>query len=279
MRAVITIALFVTPIVTAAALIGGQDPATPSTTYSISGATTVTMSPRPDAEYRLYVAVPVGYDEAPSSYPVVYLLDGDWYFALTVSTSRLLEVGGEVPPAIVVGIGYGGTVMSQRQRRWRDFTPAADQALAGSGRANAFLSDLRDAIIPYVQSRYRTNGDRVLIGHSLGGLFALHAMMREPRLFGRVVMGDPAWWPAGGAIWADEQTFRRHSTFQGRAFVALSDLDGRRNPEEMRKLSAMLVGHAGVGFNWVARTLPDTSHQSSVGALVAAGLRWVFAKT
>ncbi|HYE87897.1 MAG TPA: alpha/beta hydrolase-fold protein [Vicinamibacterales bacterium] len=246
--------------------------------YSVSGATTVTLAPRPDVAYRLYVAVPPDYAAVTTTYPVVYLADGDWYFALGVTIARLLEAAGELPPMIIVGIGYGGTVTSQRQRRWRDFTPAAEKTLPNSGHAGAFLGDLRDAIIPYVESQYRVSGDRAFVGHSLGGLFGLHVMMREPRLFGRTVIGDPALWPAGGAFWAEEEAFRRTSTFRGRMFVALSDLDGRRDPGEIQKLSKMLGSHASADFAWVTRTLPDTSHQSSVAALLAAGLRWVFPK-
>jgi predicted alpha/beta superfamily hydrolase len=258
--------------------VGAQGASQPAP-YSFSGTTTATLSPRPDAAYRLYVAVPFGYADSTRTYPVVYIVDGDWYFALSVSTARLLEAVGELPPMIIVGIGYGGTVTSQRQRRWRDFTPAEEKTLPNSGHANAFLVDLRDAIIPHVESQYRVSADRAFVGHSLGGLFALHLMMREPRLFGRVVMGDPALWPANGAIWADEEAFRRKSTFRGRVFVALSDLDGRRNPEDIQKLSTMLGRHSSADFAWVARTLPETSHQSSVAALIAAGLRWVFPKS
>jgi enterochelin esterase-like enzyme len=39
---------------------------------------------------------------------------------------------------------------------------------------------------------------RVLAGHSLGAVAALHLSARRPGLFGSVVAGSPAlWWPGG----------------------------------------------------------------------------------
>ena len=38
-------------------------------------------------------------------------------------------------------------------------------------------------LIPNIDNRYKTNGFNILAGHSLGGLFTLHAMQAKPDLF------------------------------------------------------------------------------------------------
>ncbi|HET7041732.1 MAG TPA: alpha/beta hydrolase-fold protein [Gemmatimonadales bacterium] len=107
----------------------------------------------------------------------------------TSSTSSL-------PPMIVVGI--------HNTDRGRDFTPPARDGwnpppeVGASGGADRFLRFLGDELAPWVERRYRTAPMRVLVGHSLGGLFALHALVRRPDLFtGYVVMEPSTWWNGG----------------------------------------------------------------------------------
>jgi enterochelin esterase-like enzyme len=54
-------------------------------------------------------------------------------------------------------------------------------------------------LLPAIEDRYPITADparRVLAGHSLGAVAALHLAARRPSLFGSVVAGSPAlWWP------------------------------------------------------------------------------------
>src|SRR5262249_1588492 len=64
-----------------------------------------------------------------------------------------------------------------------------------AGGADAFLAFLDQELVPYVDRTYRTAPMRVLVGHSLGGLFALHALAKRPELFtGYVAMEPSVWW-------------------------------------------------------------------------------------
>ncbi len=56
-------------------------------------------------EYRIFIAEPVG---APpkEGYAVVYILDGNGYFATAAEAERIQELGGEIDSALIVGIGY-----------------------------------------------------------------------------------------------------------------------------------------------------------------------------
>ncbi|HEY4299492.1 MAG TPA: alpha/beta hydrolase-fold protein [Candidatus Didemnitutus sp.] len=54
------------------------------------------------------------------------------------------------------------------------------------------LCFLADEIVPYVDRIYRTiPGDRGLLGHSNGGLFALYALAQHAAFFQRIVAASP----------------------------------------------------------------------------------------
>jgi uncharacterized protein len=51
-------------------------------------------------------------------------------------------------------------------------------------------------IIPFIQNRYAVDSnERILVGRSLGGLAAVHALLTRPDLFRRYVILSPSiWW-------------------------------------------------------------------------------------
>jgi predicted alpha/beta superfamily hydrolase len=138
------------------------------------------------------VALPAGYDTHPERrYPVVVVLDGEFEFGIAAATVRFYATMSQLPQMIVVGV--------RNTHRTRDLTPAP---IAGftppeqdAGGAERFLAFLADELIPYIDSSFRTAPLRVLVGHSLGGLFALHTIGHRPALFtGYVVMEPASWW-------------------------------------------------------------------------------------
>lgn len=157
--------------------------------------------------YRILVALPEGRAPAPAAgYPVLYVLDAELLFGSVVETARLQARKADatgVAPAIVVGIAYPeGAPLTLR--RATDYTPArvalpipemgAAMREAGGG-ADAFLDFIRHTVQPAIAARYPVNPQRqVLFGHSLGGLFVLHALFRQPQAFSHYIAASPSWW-------------------------------------------------------------------------------------
>jgi predicted alpha/beta superfamily hydrolase len=162
-------------------------------------------------EREYWVDLPDGYDArsgATSRYPVLYLLDAERFFAAAASTVKFMSQLGTIPEMIVVGIPSTKT-------RTRDMTPTHSlkgpngeptQRGATSGGADSFLSSLQTELISAIEARYRTMAYRVLVGHSLSGLFALHAFVQDPTLFHAVIAMDPSLW------WDDQLLARRAAT-------------------------------------------------------------------
>jgi hypothetical protein len=140
------------------------------------------------------VTLPSRYDaDTARRYPVLVVLDGEFEHHVAASVARFYSAMSELPPLIVIGI--------RNTARTRDLTPAAGPGFTPpaeggeSGGADRFFTFLAHELIPHIDRSYRTAPMRVLIGHSLGGLFALHALARQPELFtGYVVMEPSTWW-------------------------------------------------------------------------------------
>lgn len=159
------------------------------------------FGPRDD-QWRILVGLP---DAPPPAqgYSAILALDGGRSFP---HFWRHRESGAPQAPVILFGIGYEGA-----NRRWRDLTsramapvvpiafyrpPPADRLTGGR---DAFLMMIADMLLPELGRRYPLDrSDMTIYGHSLGGLFVLHALFSRPRLFARYVAADPSvWWNAG----------------------------------------------------------------------------------
>jgi hypothetical protein len=134
--------------------------------------------------YRILVRLPPDYDESPSRrYPVIYQLDATSFgpqFDVTAGHASDLAARDEIPEAIVVGVGYpyDDESPNDSRGRWRDYTTRRFDGSAGG--ADAFLRFLAEELIPHIDATYRTDlsRPRALFGHSLGGFFALYALLR-----------------------------------------------------------------------------------------------------
>lgn len=158
--------------------------------------------------YKLSIAVPEHYnDSLNKTYPVVFFLDGNIWMPLAYSVYRTINKTDQVSPVILVGIGYEvETFEYDIKQRTYDYTPTqnseADSVMSfryktsiTSGGGYQFLQVLEQEIVPFVDSSYRTSGNRTIAGHSLGGLFATYVLLEKPHLFSNFIIASPAvWW-------------------------------------------------------------------------------------
>jgi predicted alpha/beta superfamily hydrolase len=145
-------------------------------------------------EYVLHISLPQHYEDTNKTYPVVYLLDSQWDFPLVTAIYGDQYYDGFMPSTIIVGITWGGENPNYDARRAFDLTPTNNGKPAEFGDAEKFLSFIKKEVIPFIDSKYRTNkNNRTLAGHSLGGLFTLYTLFTETELFNQYIAGSPAW--------------------------------------------------------------------------------------
>jgi uncharacterized protein len=150
------------------------------------------ISKEVDDTFYVYVRLPKHYKSETENYPVLYLLDGDIAFDMSTSIIRYLQYANDVPDLIIIGIGYGTMLNDGNLNfRERDYTFTKIAQLKDSGGADKYLKFLKNELVPFVEKNYRTDGNRILEGYSLGGLFTIYTMLTENNLFSSYIAGSP----------------------------------------------------------------------------------------
>lgn len=176
-------------------------------TFTLAGA---------ERDYLIEIAVP-NTPPPEAGYPVVYVLDGNAYLPLIRAARDTLRRDDQTAPPLIVAIGYPDTERFDTARRWEDFTPSGverpDSAPGASrcqGGADRFLAFIDDTLKPWVASHYAIDPQhQALMGHSLGGLFTLHALLSQPEGFSHYIAISPSlWWY--GATPLEELAARHH---------------------------------------------------------------------
>lgn len=231
-----------------------------------------------DQEYKLLVSLPRNYERSNKRYPVVYLLDAQWDFAMFVSLYGQLYFDGDVPDLILVGVTWGGENPNAGQLRLRDFSPTNVTEMPSSGKADQFLRFFKKQVFPFVDQEYRSNDERILVGSSLGGLFTMYTMFTQPELFDKYIPSATA------AQWDDEVILdyakkyvkkRINKPIKMYSGVGADDFV---NPS-LSKLQTYLEQEKPIYLDMKFETFPKLSHSASKSFANIRGLQYLFAKT
>ena len=217
------------------------------------------------------VHTPPGYDAAPEAhFPVLYMPDGglDEDFPHVVATVDSLIAARAIRPVIVVGI-------PNTQRR-RDLTGpthvASDSAIAPRvGGSAAFRSFLGGELMPAIDARYRTTGERGIVGESLAGLFVVETFLLEPSLFEHYVALDPSLWWNGGAL-LDSAPARLAAFAVGPRTLYLASSNVGEIADATARLEALIRAQPPSGLAWVYTPRPDLTHATIFRGVEAAAL-------
>src|SRR5919107_2742187 len=228
-------------------------------------------------ERSVLVSLPPRYAaRAGERFPVLYMTDGDAHIQHTSGTVSFLARNARMPEMIVVGI--------TNTDRTRDLTPTRVERLPGfpnarfptSGGADKFLKFVETELIPLVESKYRTEPYRALAGHSLGGLFAVHAMLTRPELFNAYIAVSPSLqWDNFVLIDRAKEFFKTRKEYNRTLFASLGNEPGDIG-DAFGMFRDELQRQQVKGFVWEAAKYEDEDHGSVVLRSHYAGLRKVF---
>jgi predicted alpha/beta superfamily hydrolase len=182
-------------------------------------------------------------DDANETRDAFIILDGDAFFAYTSATVDYYIKSLKAPPLLIVGVEF--------EDRKRIFTPTAD------GAEPSFTRCLREEILPRVEGLGTSIHHKTLIGHSLGGLYALTSMLRGGSLFDAWVAMSPTLTPY--VAYMKRLASRMSLQTRGSLFIA-SDGSTLDESEAARELTETMESRGHKSLRIRRRVYPETDH-------------------
>jgi predicted alpha/beta superfamily hydrolase len=243
--------------------------------------------------YHLFVSLPMHYSPLDTiHYPVLYLLDGNYFFPVANAARTMLDFDNEIEQVIIVGIGYSWeySIEPWTYGRMTDYIPFKDIKIDTSsfwtsfvngrplstGGGPAFLNTLRNEIIPFIDKQYTTTLDRGIFGHSGGGLFATYCLLTTPHLFQRFGIFSPSFWVKDKEMFTMEKSFSNHENIlHAKVFITVGSLEGNM-VKLMTSFADSLKRHNYEGLNLTQHIFEDETHFSVWTASLSRGLRVLY---
>ncbi|QIL40122.1 alpha/beta hydrolase [Pedobacter sp. HDW13] len=206
----------------------------------------------------LNIYLPEGYSpDSAKTYPVIYLLDGSANedFIHVTGLVQFLTMIEAMPKSIVVGIA--------NVDRKRDFTfPTSIEAdlkdFPTTGKSASFISFIEKELQPYIQQKYKSSGEKTIIGQSLGALLATEILLKKPSLFTNYLIISPSLWWNNESLLNDIPKYTENlSKAKANVFIAVGT-EGKVMEEDAKKLSAVLKPYQNLKVNFAP--LPSENH-------------------
>jgi predicted alpha/beta superfamily hydrolase len=225
----------------------------------------------------LEIVLPDNYhpDQA-SKTGVMYVIDGEWNTNIASDIQEFLQIQF-IPHHIIVGID--DAPRGKGNLRFRDLTPshpAGDNPSSGSGGGEAFLAFMTKELMPYINNKYANNNKNILFGASLGGLFGMYALMKEPNAFTAWLLADPSFW--WDDHWMQKMAKDKLSSLPdtskflfiagrtGKPLTGMGDL----------AMDSVLKDNAKSTLHWKSVAYSDETHNSMIFRTLYDGLKYMY---
>jgi len=223
------------------------------------------------------VSLPEGYESTELHYPVLYIMDAEYFYYQALGALQFLSECGynsnrPVPQMILVAV--------LDDDRNRDFTPThapvqGSLRFPTSGGAAAYLEHVEKELRPFIDANFRTSGS-ILTGWSFGGLFTFYTFLEKPDLFAAYIAISPSlWWnnqePLG---WAKDR-IPDSAEFRQRLVITQGALEGGDIGNSVKGGIVPLLEEKKVK-GWAYVEIPGVSHNYTPYKALYEGLQAAF---
>lgn len=228
-------------------------------------------------EIALTIWLPPSYESSEATFPTLYVLDAPMTFAFAAQGALITMFDGAMPEVIVVGVGEPlASAYHWGANRARDYAPRQVPEDPSSGHAADFFDALGHEIVPLVDEHYRTTpSDRILWGHSLGGTFALYALLERGGLFQRIIATSPAVYEQGAQLLDADAWPEPGASVHANLFTSIGSLDHAYRPC-VDWLTDQLRARSYADLKFETMIVPDCGHIGASAFGYLSGLRSVY---
>ncbi|MBB6107867.1 Predicted hydrolase of the alpha/beta superfamily [Mucilaginibacter lappiensis] len=220
------------------------------------------------------IVLPEAYsDTAAAKYDAIYITDGEWNTQIVGNIERFLEIQF-IPANIMVSLP--NTMLQGQNMRGRDLTPTRTDYDPQSGGAARYIAFIKTELMPYINKKYRTTGMNTYYGGSLGGLFGMYTLIKEPRLFQSYLLADPSFW------WDKDYLPRLVRDSIGKidlnnTTLLITGREGESAKEQRVNIMDSIIQKAApVGFHHKLMLYNDETHNSMIFRTMYDGLKLTY---
>lgn len=252
-------------------------------------------------DYELYISFPSGYSTKDTiSYPVLYALDGKSTIRFIDQINKGFSSIKKIEDVIIVGINPGIDRKSTAINRYYDYTISVDtikerktdkkygvpEGTVKTGGAAKFLESIKSEIVPFIDKNYKTNNDRGIIGHSLGGLFTAYCLINSDGYFTRFGISSPS------LYWNNEELLNQAVTEienkyynkiewnipPTKVFTSVGELESSSMIPEMVKFSTYLADLDSDSIELKWQIIENETHKSVIPVMLINALSFLYGK-
>ncbi|MFV8327015.1 alpha/beta hydrolase [Flavobacterium sp. ZS1P14] len=145
---------------------------------------------------KIWALLPHDYDNSSESYPVMYLQDaqnlfnesaefGNWEIDKKLAVMSEYKIG----KIIIIAIEHA------KEDRIKEYN--VGKTVLGKGQGKKYIRFVTDTLKPYVDRNFRTKKEREFTGiggSSMGGLISIFSGLRNPEVYGKLMIFSPSLW-------------------------------------------------------------------------------------
>jgi predicted alpha/beta superfamily hydrolase len=145
---------------------------------------------------KIWALLPHDYDKSSESYPVMYLQDaqnlfnenakyGNWEIDKKLAVMSEYKIG----KIIIIAIEHA------EEDRIKEYN--VGKTLLGKGQGKKYIRFVTETLKPFVDSNFRTKKEREFTGiggSSMGGLVSIFSGLRNPEVYGKLMIFSPSLW-------------------------------------------------------------------------------------
>ena len=223
----------------------------------------------------------------------IYAIDGGGIFGLFSTLTRYMPWGGELPPRLVIGIGYEneqeaydkdyrGYDQPPPDPNWTEWSDEERENSESVGNAPALRTFLKNTLCPLIEERFDVGSSNSVLYGPLGGLFALDTMLKAPDASRNILALSPSIW------FADRQFLRTLEERLEDAFdfpeaiaVYVGEREERiagasaRMTSNLLDLGRLVAENRSRFERATARVLPNESHHTILASALSQGLQFL----
>ncbi|KXK40516.1 MAG: putative hydrolase of alpha/beta superfamily protein [Bacteroidetes bacterium OLB9] len=217
--------------------------------------------PQLNRKRRIWLYLPKDYYSSSSTYPVLYMHDGQNLFdkktsfagewQVDESLDSLFEAGKKT--AIVVGIDNGGA------SRLDEYSPWVNTKYGG-GEGDEYVDFIVKTLKPYIDQHFRTKKEAEftgIMGSSMGGLISMYAGIKYPDVFSRVGAFSSSYWFSPSSYTYVSEKGVSPTSFM---YLIAGGREGGSQVSDMRKMYNLLLASGAIEQQLYEETHPDGQH-------------------